>query len=103
MELIGEQTEQVTRTSVWAGIDSEALTETVERMATAFAEAQRTLRKIIRDLWNYIDQIKKFIDGNNTTIDIRPERKGWRIPRKIIRDHQVLDRRPMMIYIRSEI
>lgn len=101
--MIEEQMEQVTRTSIRAGVDSEAFTEAVVRMATVFAEAWQTLREIIRDLWNYIDRIKKFIDNCNTTIDIRPERKGWQIPRKIIRDHQVFDRRPVMIYIRNEI
>ena len=54
-----------------------------------------------------VGQIKEFIENHDIMADIRPdirpERKGWRIPRKIIRDHQILDRRPMVIYIRSEI
>ena len=95
--------EQVTRASIWAGVDPEAFTEAIVRMATVFAEARQTLREIIRDMWDQIDRTKEFIDNCNTTMDIRPERKGWRIPRKISRNHQILDRRPMMIYIRNEI
>lgn len=76
-----------------AGIE---LTEDTE----TFAEAWQALQKVVKDMW---EQIKEFIDNHNTTTDTRPERKGWRIPRKIIRDHQVFDKRPRVIYIRSEI
>ena len=94
---------QVTRASIWADIDPETFTEAIIRMATVFVEARQTLWEIIRDVWDQIDWIKEFIDDCNTTIGTRPERKGWRIPRKIIRNHQVLDRRPRVIYIRNEI
>lgn len=95
-----EQAEQLTKASIQAGVDPEIFAEAIVRVATAFVEAWRALQKIVKDTWN---QIKEFVNSLDTTADTRPERKGWRVPRKIIRDHQVLDRRPRVAYARSEI
>ena len=100
IELTEEQAEQLTKASIQAGVDPEIFAEAIVRAATAFVEAWRALWETARDMW---DQIKEFINSLNTTTDTRPERKGWRVPRKIIRDHQVLDRRPRVAYARSEI
>jgi len=100
VELTEEQVEQLTKASTQAGVDPEAFAEAVVRVVTAFTEAWQTLWKIVRDMW---DQIKEFINSLDTTTDTRPERKGWRVPRKIVRDHQVFDRRPRVAYARSEI
>ena len=100
IELTEEQVEQIIRASAQAGVDPEAFVEAMVRVATAFVEAWQALREIVKDAW---DHIKEFIDNLNTTTDTRPERKGWQMPRKIIKDHQVLNRRPMVAYVRSEI
>ena len=99
-ELTEEQVEQLTKASIQAGVDLETFAEAVVRVVTAFTEAWQTLQKIVKDTW---DQIKEFVNSLNTTTDTRPERKGWRVPRKIVRDHQVFDRRPRVAYARSEI
>lgn len=100
IELTEERVEQIARASAQADVNAEAFAEAVRRVVIAFAEACQTLQKVVKDMR---EQIKESMDNHNTTTDIRPERKGWRIPRKIIRDHQVLDRRPMVVYIRGEI
>ena len=100
IESTEEQVEQIARASAQADVNTEAFAEAMRRVITAFAEACQTLQKIVKDMR---EQIKEFTDNHNTTTDTRPERKGWQIPRKIIRDHQVFDRRPMVVYIRGDI
>lgn len=99
IESTEERVEQTARASAQAD-NIETFAEAVGRVVTAFAEACRALQKIVKDMR---EQIKEFMDNHNTMTDTRPERKGWQIPRKIIKDHQVLDRRPMVVYIRGEI
>lgn len=103
IELTEEQVEQIIRDSVQVYMDPKTFAETMVKVVTIFADIWQTLQEIINDMSDQVNQIKEFIYNHNTTTDIRPERKGWRIPRKIIRDHQIFDKRPRVIYIRSEI
>ena len=100
IKLTEEQEEAIITAFAQVDADIEAFAEAIAKMATAFAEVCPDLQKVVQNMW---DQIEEFIENHDNMICTRPERKGWRIPRKIIRNHQILDRRPMMIYIRNEI
>ena len=95
-----EQVEQLTKASIQAGVDPEEFAEAIVRVVTVFVEAWQALREIVKDMW---DKIKELVNSLNTTTDTKSERKGWRIPREIIRDHQVLDKRPRVANARSGI
>ena len=81
----------------------EAFAEAITKIVIVFVEVYPVIQKVVKGALSRVDQIKEFIDNHNTKTDTRPERKGWRIPRKIIKDHQVFDRRPRVVYIRGEI
>ena len=66
IELTEEQMEQITRASVQAGVDPETFIEAIARVTTVFAEVWQTLREIIKDMWDQIDQIKELIDNHNS-------------------------------------
>ncbi|MCJ7840516.1 hypothetical protein MUB24_06190 [Lederbergia sp. NSJ-179] len=69
-----------------------------------FEELCNELKKIVTNAWEQIKEILENID--ETISEIEKEkclRSTWYVPKKIIMNHQVMNRKPLVAHIRNSI
>lgn len=62
------------------------------------------LKRVVIDAWNHIKEaVNEFIELIHETETEKKHAYNWHVPKNIIKNHQVLDRKPLVANIRNNL
>lgn len=71
-----------------------------EAFNRAFTELRQTVHRIWSDIEIFLHELRETREGMEIEKRLK---KTWHVPKNIVRGHQVIDRKPSFVRVRSQI